>query len=397
MIEVTFADLGVSQVVSGALARAGAVTPFPVQALVIPDGLAGRDVLARSRTGSGKTIAFAVPIVERLEPGSSRPGALVLVPTRELAVQVVRAVTPLAKARGLRAAAAYGGVGIREQAKAVRAADVLVATPGRLDDLLRRRMVDLSSVQILVLDEADRMLDMGFLPDVDAIVRRLPDDRQTLFLSATLDGEVDRLARRYTRSPVRHEVGAGRPTVEEAEHLFVPVGTDGKVTALAKLLRSEHGRTLVFVRTKRGADRLVARLKAHGIAAEPMHGDLTQGRREAALRRFESGKVKTLVATDVAARGLDVAGIDRVVNYDPPEDDKSYVHRVGRTARAGRTGVGVTLVSQDQEADVSRMAARLKLEEDFASGGMKVAPPRLVYASRKGRRSLLHGGAHRRR
>jgi ATP-dependent RNA helicase RhlE len=391
MTAPTFADLGVSEAVRGALKKSGAVIPFPVQSLVIPDALAGRDVLARSRTGSGKTIAFSVPIVERLERGTERPGALILVPTRELAVQVVRATQPLARARGLDVGAAYGGVSIREQAREVGRADILVATPGRLDDLMNRRLVNVSSVRILVLDEADRMLDMGFLPQVDAIVRHVPADRQTLFLSATLDGQVARLAQRFTRSPVRHEVHSEQPTVDEAEHLFVSVDAEGKVAALAKLLADEEGRTLVFVRTKRGADRLVHRLKAHGIAAEPMHGDLTQSRRESALRRFESGKVRTLVATDVAARGLDVQGIARVVNFDPPEDDKAYLHRVGRTARAGRSGIGVTLVARDQEADVSRIAARLKLEEDFRSGGMTVAPPRMVYASRRGRRSLLHG------
>ena len=227
MTAPTFADLGVSEAVRGALKKSGAAIPFPVQSLVIPDALAGRDVLARSRTGSGKTIAFSAPIVERLQPGTKRPGALVLVPTRELAVQVVKAMRPLARARGLEVGAAYGGVSIREQAREVGGADILVATPGRLDDLMNRRLVNVSSVRILVLDEADRMLDMGFLPQVDAIVRHVPADRQTLFLSATLDGQVAQLAQRFTRSPVRHEVHSDQRTVDEAEHLFVAVDAEG--------------------------------------------------------------------------------------------------------------------------------------------------------------------------
>jgi ATP-dependent RNA helicase RhlE len=304
---------------------------------------------------------------------------------------VVRDTRPLAEPKGLKVAAAYGGVGIKAQSSAVGRADILVATPGRLSDLLRRGQVRLDSISILVLDEADRMLDMGFLPDVDAIVRRLPKERQTVFLSATLDGEVARLAQRYTRHPIRHEVRSNQPTVDESDHRFLQVAEDGKVAALANLIEAEPGRTLVFVRTKRGADRLVRRLGTHGIHALGMHGDLNQVARERALKRFMDGSVQTLVATDVAARGLDVEDIARVVNFDPPEDDKGYVHRVGRTARAGRTGQGVTLVLPEQRADVSRMAARLQLEDHFRQGRMEVAPPRMVYASRRGRRSLLHG------
>ncbi len=391
----TFPDLGVSTPVAEALSRRGFTTPFPIQTLVMGDALAGRDVLARSRTGSGKTLAFAVPIVERLTRDGARPSALVLVPTRELASQVVEEFEGIAQARGLRVAAAYGGISIREQGREVSRADVLVATPGRLEDLATRHLVKLDQVRILILDEADRMLDMGFQPQVDKLVRRIPKDRQTMFFSATLDGEVGRLAAAYTRDPVRHEVEAPRQTVEEAEHRFVPVTTADKLDTLAGLLKAEPGLALVFVRTKRGADRLAARLKDKGISAAAMHGDLSQGQRERALARFEAGKVTTLVATDVAARGLDVQNIAHVINYDPPAEDKDYVHRVGRTARAGKSGTGVTLVTPDQQGDVSRMAARLKLGEEFTREGMKVAPPRVVFSSR-GRRSLLHRPVRRR-
>jgi ATP-dependent RNA helicase RhlE len=387
----SFADLGVSPPVVRALTRRGFVTPFPIQSLVLSDVLAGRDILAHSQTGSGKTLAFAIPIVERAPRSPERPAALVLVPTRELAAQVVGEFAGIAEARNLRVAAAYGGVSIREQANAISRADIVVATPGRLEDLASRGRIRLDGVRILVLDEADRMLDMGFQPQVDRIVRRLSRDRQTMFFSATLGSAVRQLAAAYTREAIRHEVEAPRPTVEEVQHRFVPVTGGGKLEALAAILESSPGRGLVFVRTKRSADRLAVRLRARGIPAAAMHGDLSQPARERALDRFRSGKVATLVATDVAARGLDVDDIAHVINYDPPEDDDGYVHRVGRTARAGRTGTGFTLVLPEQRADVSRIAARLRLADEFQREGMEVAPPRLVYTSRRGRRSQLHG------
>lgn len=274
-------------------------------------------------------------------------------------------------------------------------ADVVVATPGRLEDLASRGLVRLGSVRILVLDEADRMLDMGFQPQVDRIVRRLPKQRQTMFLSATLGGAVGRQAAAYTHDAVRHEVEAPTPTVADAEHRFIPVTSTDKLDALAALLEGDPGLALVFVRTKRSADRLVKRLVTRGIPAAAMHGDLSQAARERALARFQSRKVPTLVATDVAARGLDVHDVAHVINYDPPEDDDGYVHRVGRTARAGRNGIGVTLVLPEQRADVSRMAARLRLAEEFRREGMEIAPPRVVFASRRGRRSLLYGTPRR--
>jgi ATP-dependent RNA helicase RhlE len=393
----TFPSLGVSQAVSAALAERHITTPFPIQTLVMADALAGRDVLAKSRTGSGKTLAFVVPIVERLHEREDRgrPSALVLVPTRELAAQVTAEFTAIARARNLRVAAAYGGVSIREQSRRVAVADILVATPGRLEDLAIRRQVRLDGVRILVLDEADRMLDIGFEPQVVAIVRRLPTDRQTMFFSATLEGAVGRLAARFTRDPVQHEVTADRPTVDEADHRFVPVSEHGKIDALVELLGGSPGRALVFTRTKRGADRLATKLRSRGLSAAPMHGDLSQDQRERTLARFRRGEVAALIATDVAARGLDVEGIEHVVNYDPPADHTSYVHRVGRTARAGAAGTGVTLVTPEQQGDVSRMAARLKLHEEFKAEGMTIAPPRMVFSS-KGRRSGMTRARRRR-
>ncbi|HZN43036.1 MAG TPA: DEAD/DEAH box helicase, partial [Actinomycetota bacterium] len=269
-------------------------------------------------------------------------------------------------------------------------AHVLIATPGGLQDIAERKLVRLDRVRILILDEADRMLDMGFQPQVDRIVRRIPKDRQTMFFSATLDGAVGNLACAYTRDPIRHEVESIGETVEGVEHRFVQVSVHSKVEALLELLEHDGGLSLVFVRTKRGADRLVHKLRAKGVRAEGMHGDMPQRARQRALERFENSKVDVLVATDVAARGLDLQGISHVVNYDPPQDDKGYVHRVGRTARAGGTGTGITLVTADQQGDVGRMAARLELGEAFEGEGMKVAPPRVVFsASAKGRRSGL--------
>ena len=386
MEEETFTGLGVSRPVVDALAKRGITVPFAIQSRVIPDGLAGRDVLAQSPTGSGKTLAFGIPLVERLSSDEKVPAALVLVPTRELATQVAEELSAAANARGLDVCAVYGGAPLRSQAKRAQMAAILVATPGRLWDLIERRMIDVGTVRILVLDEADRMLDMGFQPQVDRIVRRLPKERQTLFFSATLHGEVGRLARTYTTDPGHYEAELQSSTAGiDISHSFVAVTSQTKLDTLVKLLEAEPGLALVFVRTKRGADRLTKRLRTRGTNAAAMHGDLPQRTREKVLRQFENGEVRTLVATDVAARGLDLEAIAHVINYDPPDDHTGYVHRVGRTGRAGRDGAGVTLVLPDEEADVSRVAARLGHEDRFAETGMRVAPPRLVYTSRRPR------------
>jgi ATP-dependent RNA helicase RhlE len=388
MSQHSFPALGVSPPVVRALAERAIAAPFRIQTLVLPDALAGLDVLAKSPTGSGKTLAFAVPIVERTTTDDARPSSLVLVPTRELAGQVTDELRSLAPVKGLCVEAVYGGVPLRAQAAAARMAHVVVATPGRLEDLARRRMLDLSRIRVLVLDEADRMLDMGFKPQVDAIVRRLPKNRQTMFFSATLDGEVGELARSYTSSPSRFEAELPEEWVDgEIEHRFVAVSADSKVETLVRHIRANDGLTLVFVRTKRGADRLASKLARTDVDALALHGDLSQPARERALARFESGKVRVLVATDVAARGLDIENVEHVVNYDPPEEDKGYVHRVGRTGRAGKSGVAVTFVLPEQQAETSRVANRLGHREQFEEGGMRTARPKVLYTSRRGRRS----------
>jgi superfamily II DNA/RNA helicase len=382
----SFSRLGVSARIVRALAGRDIHEPFPIQAQVIGPALAGRDILAKAPTGSGKTLAFAIPIVERLDSRERGLRALVLVPTRELAAQVAMELAAIAAPGGLKIATAYGGVPLRAQAKRCRSAHVVVATPGRLNDLLERRLVQLGGVEVLVLDEADRMLDMGFKPQVDRIVRRLGTQRQTMFFSATLDARVGDLARAYTRNSVHLEASATpSPGDEAVEHRFVPVRAESKIATLVELLRGERGLTLVFVRTRRGADRLAKKLVQHDVEAIALHGDLSQSRRERALRRFEAGQVSTLVATDVAARGLDLAEITQVINFDPPAEHAGYVHRVGRTGRAGRGGLGITLVLPEQEEDVSRVARLGGHTEQFTSGGMKLAPPRRVYSSRHGR------------
>ena len=362
----SFADLGVSRAVAGALAELGITEPFAIQRLVIADVLAGRDVLAKSPTGSGKTIAFGAPIADRIEATDRRPAALILAPTRELATQIVDDLRPLAHARALRIAPVYGGVGILKQAQLAARAHIIVATPGRLEDLLGRGDLTLDRVQILVLDEADRMLDMGFKPAVDRIVAQCPRDRQTLFFSATLDGEAGRIARNYTRDARRHEHAPTADSTAAIEHRFVAVERDDRINALVRELRGERDLALVFVRTKRGVDRLVKRLTREGVEAVGMHGDKSQGQRERALASFESFRIDTLVATDVAARGIDVDGISHVINFDPPADRDGYIHRVGRTGRAGRTGVCVTFVGAEHATDVERIATELRLEREFA-------------------------------
>jgi len=387
-MQQSFRELGVSPPIVDALAARSIHEPFRIQALVLPDALAGLDVLAKSPTGSGKTLAFAVPIVERTATADARPSALVLVPTRELAAQVSAELESLVPAKGLKVAAVYGGVPLHAQAKRAKSAHVLVATPGRLQDLAERRLVDLSHVRVLILDEADRMLDMGFQPQVDRIVRRLPRNRQTMFFSATLDGPVGELARNYTNSPSRFEAALTEEQEPgEIEHHFVPVTADTKVETLVKHINSSAGLTLVFVRTKRGADKLVQKLGRHDVRAVAMHGDMSQGARERALARFESGKVTTLVATDVAARGLDLDDITHVINFDPPGEDKDYVHRTGRTGRAGRSGKAITFVLPEQQAETSHVARRLGHRAQFEEAGLQSARAKLMYTSRRGRRS----------
>ena len=348
------------------MARRDIVTPFPVQELVIRDALDGGDLLVQSPTGSGKTLAFGIPLIERLEPGGG-PSALVLAPTRELAGQIVEELRSIAEARRLQVAAVYGGVGFGPQSKAARRADLLVATPGRLEDLIARGVVSLEQVRILVLDEADRMLDMGFRPAVARIVGQTPASRQTLFFSATLEGATGKAAVEFTRDARRHTQAADSAAKADIEHRFLHVDSQSEKLdhLVEQLAMAERGGTLVFVRTKRGADRLVKRLRKRDLEAVAMHGDKSQGQRERALAQFEAGKLDALIATDVAARGIDVAGVTHVINFDTPEDRDSYVHRIGRTGRAGRRGTGISFVLADQVEDVRRIAGDLGLGREF--------------------------------
>ena len=347
---------------------------FAIQSLVLRDAIAGRDILGKSRTGSGKTLAFAVPMVERLTPSGRSPNALILVPTRELASQVTEEFRAIADVRHLTIAAVYGGVAIGPQAKRARHADIVIATPGRLLDLVSRRLLRLDKVRMVVLDEADRMLDMGFLPDVNRILEQLRPERQTMLFSATLDGEVGRLANRFTTDPVLHEIIDDTPAAPDALHRFIAVNQPDKTRALVRELAAERGLTLIFVRTQRGADRLSRNLKQSGFHVGSLHGGMSQPQRERALGQFASGNKDVLVATDVAARGLDLEDITHVINFDAPADDKAYVHRVGRTARAGRGGEGITFVTPEQRRDVQRIAKDLDLHAEFVEAGLSVEP-----------------------
>jgi superfamily II DNA/RNA helicase len=378
--------------------RARSITqPFPVQAMVIRDALAGLDLLVQSPTGSGKTLAFGVPLVDLIRPEAGGPRALVLAPTRELASQIVAELATLAKARGLKIAAVYGGVGMRPQIAAVKRADILVATPGRLEDLIGRDAVSLKRIRVLVLDEADRMLDMGFRPAVDRIVAHTPTDRQTLFFSATLEGAAGKVAFSYTRGARSHTHSEPERAEANVEHRFLPVDSQGaKLDHLVSHISEEGaGRSLVFVRTKRGADRLVKRLRGRDVDAIAMHGDKSQSQRERALSRFERGEIMTLVATDVAARGIDIPDVAHVINYDIPEDHEGYVHRVGRTGRAGRAGTGISFVLADQAEEISRITATLGLQDEFtgpaAARAQNDRPPRRRRRRRRSR-SRSRGG-----
>jgi ATP-dependent RNA helicase RhlE len=366
---MSFADLGVSRPVMDALEKRGITAPFPVQELVIDDVFAGRDILVQSPTGSGKTLAFGIPLVDCIESDDICPAALILAPTRELALQIVDELEPIAAARSLSVAPVYGGAGLERQAKRAARAHILVATPGRLEDLLQRRTFSLDEIRILIIDEADRMLDMGFKPAVDRIVGATPNDRQTLFFSATLEAAAGKVAQAYTHDARKHVNEPTTADTGETEHRFVHLEHSDKVATLVQELRSgDRGRALVFVRTKRGADRLVKRLGQRGVQAVAMHGDKSQGQRERALAQFASGKIDTLVATDVAARGIDVEDITHVINYDAPGDSDAYVHRVGRSGRAGRDGAGVTLVIPDQDAEMRKIASSLGLTSEYERG-----------------------------
>jgi superfamily II DNA/RNA helicase len=368
----TFEDLLVSPELVAVLTAQGITMAFPIQAMTIKDALAGRDVCGKAKTGSGKTLGFGLPMLQRLaadptlavENGQpARPRGLVLLPTRELAVQVYEVLRPLGAALGLHVASVYGGADIERQIKALRkGCDVIIATPGRLIDLGDRGEVNVESLDVLVLDEADRMADMGFMPQVEWVLRRIMTrPHQTLLFSATLDGAIDRLVKRYLTDPVFHEVMSDTQTVSRMVHHFLQVHQMDRVKVAATICNS-FNKTLIFCRTKRGADRLVEQLQKEGVNAAAIHGDLRQSQREKALADFQAEKLPVLVATDVAARGLHIDSVDCVMHFDPPEDQKAYLHRSGRTARAGSRGVVVSLLLWNQAIDAEVIMRRLNLK-----------------------------------
>jgi len=368
----TFAELGVLPELVAVLSEQGISTAFPIQALTISDALAGRDVCGKAKTGSGKTLGFGLPMLQRIsagetykakEGGPARPRGLVLLPTRELCVQVYEVLKPLGAALGLHVNAVYGGADIERQVKSLRrGCDVIIATPGRLIDLGDRGEVNVEDLDVLVLDEADRMADMGFMPQVEWVLRRIAErPHQTLLFSATLDGAIDRLVKRYLSDPVFHEVASDTQTVSLMVHHFLNVHQMDRIKVAATIC-SSFGKTLIFCRTKRGADRLVEQLQKEGVDAAAIHGDLRQSQREKALADFSGDRLAVLVATDVAARGLHIDAVDCVIHFDPPEDQKAYLHRSGRTARAGSTGVVVSLLLWNQIIEAEVIMRRLGLK-----------------------------------
>ena len=362
-----WADLGVDHNIIQSLSERGINEPFPIQELTIPDALKLSDVCGKAKTGSGKTLAFGIPTIQNLAQSDIRtvPRGLILVPTRELATQVKEELDPLCISKSLTVAAIYGGANIDEQIKNIKdGVDIVVATPGRMIDLLEREEIGLQSLEVVVLDEADRMADMGFLPQVEWILRRVQRKHQTLLFSATLDGVVNTLIQRYQDQPIMHEVETKEITVEEMTHRFLHVHERDKVKVAAAIARPVS-RTLIFSNTKAGCDRLVKKLLTEGIRAQAIHGDLRQNIREKALARFAAGKLPVLVATDVAARGIHVDGVEVVIHYDPPSDHKTYLHRSGRTARAVTDGLVVTLSLWDEELIVKRLQKRVGLDMEL--------------------------------
>ncbi len=363
MSSTTFADLGVAPDLVASLAEAGITTPFAIQALTIKDAMAGRDVCGKAKTGSGKTLAFGLPLIERTSQASpKKPRGLVMVPTRELALQVHTELVKLGKARDRNVVAIYGGANMDAQiAEIGRRADIVIATPGRLIDLIQRDEISMAEVSMVVLDEADRMADMGFLPQVEWVLRHIDGEHQTLLFSATLDNGVNNVVRLYQRDPVFHEVVSDTVTVDEMTHRFIAVHEMDKMKVAAAISRSST-RTLMFMRTKHGADRLVRDLQDDGIKAVAIHSGLRQTAREKALKDFAAAKLPVLVATDVAARGIHIDDIGVVIHYDPPEDHKAYLHRSGRTARAGDAGLVVTLSLWNEERNIRTLMKRVGLD-----------------------------------
>ncbi len=372
----TFVELGIAPDLAAVLATAGITEPFPIQVLTIPDAVAGKDLCGKAKTGSGKTLAFGLPLLMRTTTSKPRkPQSLVLVPTRELANQIADTLAPLAKARGLWLDAIFGGVSLYRQAQALKqGVDIIIATPGRMFDLMERGDVDLADVRTVVLDEADQMADMGFLPQVERILDRIPDEHQTLLFSATLDGDVDRLVRKYQDDPIYHEAEEVEEDAALVSHRFIGVDPAEKV-AVAAAIAAGPERTLLFVRTQRAAERLTTMLSREGINAGVLHGGISQPKRERALREFTTGRVPVLVATNIAARGIHVDGVDIVVHHDPPEDAKTYTHRSGRTARAGASGIVVTLVTPEETSAVRILRRDAGVREAVVS--MRPDDPRL--------------------
>lgn len=349
--EITFVDLGLSAPMLASLLASGYTRPTPIQAQAVPLALKGRDLMGLAQTGTGKTAAFTIPIIERLIGGPKRTRALILTPTRELCQQVEAAIRRYGTGTGLEVVSIYGGVGYDTQVAALKGGvDVIVATPGRLIDHLEKQNVVFDEIEVLVLDEADRMLDMGFAPQINKIVATIHPYRQTLLFSATMPPEVEALARRYLRKPVVVQVGRRSQAAATVRHFVYPVPTQKKTELLAHLLKEMESddSILVFTRTKRGADQVVRHVEAAGFAADALHADKSQPQREAALERFREGKVRVLVATDIAQRGLDISGITHVVNYDVPTQAEDYVHRIGRTGRAAKEGDAFTFMSADE-------------------------------------------------
>ncbi len=362
----TWSDLGIDADICEVLTKRGITSPFPIQTLTIPDALSGKDVCGKAKTGSGKTLAFGIPMIQNLnldiKASTDSLRVLILVPTRELAVQVSEELEPIADVRGLKIAAIYGGANIETQIKTIKKGlDVVAATPGRMIDLLERNEVSVGGLEMVVIDEADRMADMGFLPQVEWILRKVERKHQTLLFSATLDGVVNSLIQRYQSDPCMHEVEAKEITVEEMTHRFLHVHERDKVKVAAAIAASAS-RTLIFSNTKAGCDHLVRKLTEEGVKAQAIHGDLRQNMREKALDRFAKGDLPVLVATDVAARGIHVDDVEVVIHYDPPPDHKTYLHRSGRTARAGTKGLVVTLLLWDEELVVKRLQKRVGLD-----------------------------------